>query len=499
MRQGRAWILGWLVTAVLLVAAVLVLPAAAVAAVAPQPGVLYVKDGSIWRYDGQTGTCSLFLNPDGIVALAQPSLALGGGGFAYTLLDLESDEMLSTVVFQPAGLEPMTIPDGWAPQVSPDGMRVLYNLWGDDDSSLEIYDPRGGGQHWTVSRAMGGSWSPDGRFVVYATPDDEEMPTVQILDLEDESRETLVINLPGDPEPILYDPAWSPRGDIIAMKRLRLQGDSLVSELVLYRLGSGQVQVSSNFGEYWPGDLRWVWTPEKDLLLADFMSEDDEISSIYSIDYTNGGEPTLLVENASFFGSFEFGPVESPFTDVGMDHPYFDAVLYLFDMDVIAGYGDGRFGPDDQVRRGQFAKMIVKTLGWEAEESLTSPFTDLGSDNPLDLYPHEYVALAWEHGITKGQTATTFNPWGPIKRVHVISMVARAAGANLPGWVDALPPGYNGELAGFNDKDHGQNAKLAEVNGILDGIDLQGWDLWAPASRAEVAQMLYNMVALGGE
>jgi hypothetical protein len=47
-------------------------------------------------------------------------------------------------------------------------------------------------------------------------------------------------------------------------------------------------------------------------------------------------------------------------------------------------------------------------------------------------------------------------------------------------------------MAYFDDPTHGYNAQLAEWNGLLDGIDLYDRDPWAPASRGEVAQILYN-------
>lgn len=40
--------------------------------------------------------------------------------------------------------------------------------------------------------------------------------------------------------------------------------------------------------------------------------------------------------------------------------------------------------------------------------------------------------------------------------------------------------------------DHGQNARRAQFNHLLDGIPLAGLDPWGPMPRGEVAQVLYN-------
>ena len=56
-----------------------------------------------------------------------------------------------------------------------------------------------------------------------------------------------------------------------------------------------------------------------------------------------------------------------------------------------------------------------------------------------------------------------------------------------------LPAGYTGTLGMF-DPTHGPNMAYAEYNGILEDVVGfgPGWNPWLPASRAEVAQMLYN-------
>ena len=45
---------------------------------------------------------------------------------------------------------------------------------------------------------------------------------------------------------------------------------------------------------------------------------------------------------------------------------------------------------------------------------------------------------------------------------------------------------------------HGPNARIAESNGLLEGLPLTGAanDPWAPMSRGEVAQVLWNMMGL---
>lgn len=69
----------------------------------------------------------------------------------------------------------------------------------------------------------------------------------------------------------------------------------------------------------------------------------------------------------------------------------------------------------------------------------------------------------------------------------------RAGGRFVSGGLQVPPATWHGDLANISDPTHGQNARTAEYNGLLAGIDLRNWDVWADAGRGEVAQMLWNL------
>ena len=192
------------------------------------------------------------------------------------------------------------------------------------------------------------------------------------------------------------------------------------------------------------------------------------------------------------------------FDDVLPNHPYYDAVNGLYVAGVIDGYstpqGGKNFRPTASVLRAQFAKMILGALKIPVTESewqdSSPPFTDFEADDPGNLYPHDYVAAAFRLGITKGATATTFAPFVDIKRIQLISMVVRAAKAAKPGAVMDPPSSYSGELSAYySDPNHGQNVRIAEYNGLLDGLVGFGpnWDADAKATRGEAAQIMWNL------
>jgi hypothetical protein len=188
------------------------------------------------------------------------------------------------------------------------------------------------------------------------------------------------------------------------------------------------------------------------------------------------------------------------FQDVAPTDQYGPAIDGLAALLVVSGFGDGfSFGPEQYVRRAQFAKMIDGALGLPVPMELGSPFTDLGDDDPADRYPHQYVAVAAREGITVGVTPTTFEPWQNITRAQVVTMIVRGARGVLPGRLVEPPAGYQGTLGSF-DREHALTMRVAESNGMLAGLQGfgPGWDPWAPATRGEVSQLLWSLIRPGG-
>jgi hypothetical protein len=179
------------------------------------------------------------------------------------------------------------------------------------------------------------------------------------------------------------------------------------------------------------------------------------------------------------------------FPDVPSGHPYEEAIEALAVRGIVGGYADGTFGPDDPVVRMQFAKMIVLTIGRPVTAADACPFPDVPegtAQNPL--YPDHYVAVAAASVLTTGYPDGTFRPYDRITRYQVITMAVRAGGNKLKD----PPVGWLGVLD-YSDPTHGQNLRKAEYNGVTEG--LQGlsasWDGSLDASRAECAQVLWNL------
>lgn len=138
--------------------------------------------------------------------------------------------------------------------------------------------------------------------------------------------------------------------------------------------------------------------------------------------------------------SFAFAVATTSFPDVPSGHHYYAAITELASRGIIGGYDNGSFGPGDNVKRQQFAKMIVLTGGYPVSEADVCTFTDVPKSDATTFFPDNFVAVCAANGITTGVTATTFNPGGYITRYQVISMVARAANDLQAGLLATPPP-----------------------------------------------------------
>jgi len=177
------------------------------------------------------------------------------------------------------------------------------------------------------------------------------------------------------------------------------------------------------------------------------------------------------------------------FPDVSDSYPYAPQIYGLVTRGIVLGYTTGLFGPEDRVLRQQFAKMIVLTLGLPVSESDISPFSDVDVSGASGLYPDNYVAVCAQEGITIGTGLGTFSPWSQISRAQIITMVGRAAGLPDP------PASYVPPFGDFS-PDHYPWARRAAYADLLQGLQGVGpsWNFWQPATRGEVAAVLYNLL-----
>lgn len=95
-----------------------------------------------------------------------------------------------------------------------------------------------------------------------------------------------------------------------------------------------------------------------------------------------------------------------------------EEIEFLASRSVIQGTTPETFEPNKPITRAQFAVLISRALGLQATGE--NPF----SDTDGKWYATDIQAL-YEAGITKGTTASTFNPEAPITRQQGAAFMAR--------------------------------------------------------------------------
>jgi len=160
---------------------------------------------------------------------------------------------------------------------------------------------------------------------------------------------------------------------------------------------------------------------------------------------------------------------------------------------VIDGIGNGRFDPDREMTRAEFATILVRGLGLKPESGKTS-FSDVDA---ADWYSGA-VQTAYEHGLINGLEDGTFRPSDKITREQAMAVLAKAMA--VTGLKAKLPSQAAGDPASAY-ADAGDASEWAK-NGIADclrsGI-VTGTtgSLLAPkafVTRAEVAVLVQRLL-----
>lgn len=124
-------------------------------------------------------------------------------------------------------------------------------------------------------------------------------------------------------------------------------------------------------------------------------------------------------------------PAAPSFSDVAPGSVYYSYVETARAHGVINGYTDGTFHINDNISRGQLAKIVALSQGW----SLLNPATPSFSDVPAGSAFYTYVETAVSKGVLSGYTDGTFRPGSLATRGQICKVVYYAVTGTTP-----LPP-----------------------------------------------------------
>ena len=146
------------------------------------------------------------------------------------------------------------------------------------------------------------------------------------------------------------------------------------------------------------------------------------------------GVCTALLTSAAFAASSG-----ASFSDIPKNHFAYDAIIYLSDRNILAGYSDGTYKPDRKVNRAEALKIIASAFIPKTQnvQVKSTSFTDI-PDNVWYL-----PAIMWgleKHVIDGPPTNKTFNPTRAVTKSEFLKMLLIGNGINLKDFNDITLP-----------------------------------------------------------
>ena len=371
------------------------------------------------------------------------------------------------------------------------------------------------------SSGGGGSWSPAGKEIDITTPDGMTTVKGTLTDISGGTQvgidgvsfgkmaaadKKVMINtgratVTFDPKAMDYISGKAGSGDVVlAVKKidsstLPEQAKKRIGDRPVYNFSvtAGGVQTSSFGGGH--ADISVPYTLKAgENPHAVIVCYIDDSGNLKTVRGTYNAATGTVKFRVSHFSEYAVGYNEVTFSDVTKDAWYKDAVDFIAARGITNGMGNNKFGPDENLTRGQFVVMLLNAYGIspdrKSEFSGVSPFGDAGN-----AYYTDYLLVAKGLGIVNGVGNNQFTPEKEISRQEMFVMLYNALKA-----FDELPAATGGrKLSDFSDA--GQAASWAQDalkallgSGVISG---SGGKLSpaATTTRAEMAQVMYNLLS----
>ena len=186
----------------------------------------------------------------------------------------------------------------------------------------------------------------------------------------------------------------------------------------------------------------------------------------------------------------------SSLSDVDSSYWAYPFIQGLAAKNVIAGFPDGSFRPDQPVTRAQFAAMIQKAFPQTqaARQLPAGGFTDV----PANYWATPAIQSAYETGFLSGYPDNTFLPNQEISKVEAITSLTSGLGLTPSGSAaDIVTTNYT-DAAQVPNYAIGPVAAATQANVVVNYPDVRALTPQTPLTRAEAAAHLYQaLVKLG--
>ncbi|MGB7084826.1 MAG: S-layer homology domain-containing protein [Phormidesmis sp.] len=189
---------------------------------------------------------------------------------------------------------------------------------------------------------------------------------------------------------------------------------------------------------------------------------------------------------------FAQAAAQTRFSDVQSSYWANQYVQSLTNANIISGFPDGTFRPDEQMTRAQFASILS---GGFSQPAIREPVTF--SDVPADHWAANAIAAAYTRGFLSGYPDGTFGLDQPITRLEVLVSLTNGLGLERTGETAEL-------LATFSDRNNIPDwateaiATATARQLVVNYPTVQQLNPQRNATRAEIAAIAHQALANSG-
>lgn len=117
----------------------------------------------------------------------------------------------------------------------------------------------------------------------------------------------------------------------------------------------------------------------------------------------------------------------SSFTDVPDTHPHAQAIRFVQQQEIVAGYNDGTFKPDFVINRAEFTKIITLSLFGQTMVDQCGTYYAF-TDVPRDAWYGKFICRARDGWLLTGYPDGSFGPARPILFTEAAKILANGFG-----------------------------------------------------------------------
>jgi uncharacterized surface protein with fasciclin (FAS1) repeats len=183
-------------------------------------------------------------------------------------------------------------------------------------------------------------------------------------------------------------------------------------------------------------------------------------------------------------------------SDVGSDYWASPFIQALAQRNVIAGFPDGTFKPNQAVTRAQFAAMIQKAFNQNPVRQLPSGGF---SDVPANYWAADAIRKAYETGFMSGYPGNVFLPNQQIPRVQALVALTSGLGLSTNDNASNVLNTYYTDASGIPSYAVNNVAAATQANIVVNYPEVKQLNPQQPLTRAEAAAFLYQALVKQGQ